>query len=209
MNDDEPDDELIKYDDAEEIIDINGDGESDNDEISTYDPETGEIKTKKRYQMKTKNMKVSKTDPDAGMYHKGEREKMFAYSASAICDKNGFVLSTYVTSGNIYMIAFHSFGIMDAYNYYNKDNKTKKVCLDAGYYVSSVLKSIYDSGKIPLVPYMRPKQKVAFLRKTIMFMMRCLINIFVRILSCLIIVLLIEKVIKYISQILKIARVAH
>lgn len=164
MNDDEPDDELIKYDDAEEIIDINGDGESDNDEISTYDPETGEIKTKKRYQMKTKNMKVSKTDPDAGMYHKGEREKMFAYSASAICDKNGFVLSTYVTSGNIHdSVSF--FGIMDAYNYYNKDNKTKKVCLDAGYYVPSVLKSIYDSGKIPLVPYMRPKTKSGFFKK--------------------------------------------
>jgi len=40
----------------------------------------------------TKNTKVSKTDPESGLFHKGEHEKMFAYTAHTACDKHGFVL---------------------------------------------------------------------------------------------------------------------
>ena len=164
LESDVTDDELIKYDDAEDIVDINGDGEDMEDEISTVDPETGEVKTKKLKQMKTKNIKVSKTDPDCGMYHKGEKEKMFAYSVSAVSDRFGFVLAAHVTSGNIHdSVSFY--GLMKSYQKYNKDAKTKTVCLDAGYYVPSVLKYIFDAGQVPLVPYTRPKSKDGFFKK--------------------------------------------
>ena len=41
---------------------------------------------------KTKHIKESTTDPESGLYHKGEHEKCFAYSHQTFCDKNNFVL---------------------------------------------------------------------------------------------------------------------
>jgi len=59
--------------------------------------EDGELTYSKK---KQKNIKASKTDPESGMFHKGEKEKCFAYTATASCDKHGFILSTYIASGN-------------------------------------------------------------------------------------------------------------
>jgi len=42
----------------------------------------------------------STTDPDCGMFVKGEHERVFAYSASTICDRHGYVLGYAVTAGN-------------------------------------------------------------------------------------------------------------
>lgn len=39
-----------------------------------------------------KRIKVSKTDSECGVFHKGEHKKIFAYSANTACDKNNFVL---------------------------------------------------------------------------------------------------------------------
>ena len=44
---------------------------------------------------------VSTTDPDCGMFVKGEHEWQFAYEAHTACDKHGFVLGVEVTSGNV------------------------------------------------------------------------------------------------------------
>ncbi|MCU7558677.1 transposase, partial [Macrococcus sp. TMW 2.2395] len=49
-----------------------------------------------------KEKKESLTDPDAGYYVKGEREKQFAYSLHACVDKNGFFVDHHVTPGNIH-----------------------------------------------------------------------------------------------------------
>ncbi len=35
-----------------------------------------------------KNIKVSKTDPEAGWFRKGEHKHVFAYNAQVACDKN-------------------------------------------------------------------------------------------------------------------------
>ena len=40
-----------------------------------------------------KRIKVSKTDSEYGVFHKGEHKKVFAYSANTACDKNNFVLT--------------------------------------------------------------------------------------------------------------------
>ncbi len=45
---------------------------------------------------------VSTTDPDCGMFVKGEHERQFAYEAHTACDKHGFVLGVEVTAGNIH-----------------------------------------------------------------------------------------------------------
>lgn len=44
-------------------------------------------------------MQISTTDPESGMFHKGEQKKCFAYSAQTICDRHNFVLEVNVNSG--------------------------------------------------------------------------------------------------------------
>ena len=44
----------------------------------------------------------SVTDPDCGLFVKGEHKRQFAYEAHTACDKNGFVLETVVTPGNVH-----------------------------------------------------------------------------------------------------------
>ena len=45
---------------------------------------------------------VSTTDPDSGMFIKGEHERQFAYEAHTVCDKQGFVLAVEITAGNVH-----------------------------------------------------------------------------------------------------------
>lgn len=44
----------------------------------------------------------STTDPESGMFHKGEHKKCFAYSAQTICDRHNFVLGVNVNPGNMH-----------------------------------------------------------------------------------------------------------
>ncbi|OUN26153.1 transposase, partial [Massilimicrobiota sp. An80] len=61
-----------------------------------YDEETGELIEGKG----TKSIKVSKTDPESGCFHKGEKQKCFAYTNLTFCDRHGFVLHNTVAPGN-------------------------------------------------------------------------------------------------------------
>ena len=156
------DDEQVKSNDQEEIIDeiVENDGSK---KIVTYNPETGEI-NKVDKNTKYKHIKVSNVDPDSGYYHKGEHEKVFAYTASAFCDKNGFIIEAYLSKGNIHdSISFK--GLYDNYKENFLFNKTKLVCLDNGYVGPSVAKMVIDSGKEILLPYKRPMTKDGFFRK--------------------------------------------
>jgi len=45
---------------------------------------------------------VSTTDPDCGMFVKGEYERQFDYEAHTACDRHGFVLGAEVTAGNVH-----------------------------------------------------------------------------------------------------------
>ena len=57
---------------------------------------------KKEAKKKTKETTKSTTDPESGLFVKGEHKKQFAYEAHTACDKNGFVLETEVTPGNVH-----------------------------------------------------------------------------------------------------------
>ena len=41
-------------------------------------------------------MTRSVTDPDSGLFVKGEHKRQFAYEAHTVCDKHGFVLEAVV-----------------------------------------------------------------------------------------------------------------
>src|SRR5699024_4673576 len=44
----------------------------------------------------------STTDPESGVFRKGEHKKCFAYEAHTACDKHNFVVCFHVTPGNIH-----------------------------------------------------------------------------------------------------------
>ena len=50
----------------------------------------------------TKEVTISTTDPESGLFQRGEHKKCFAYEAHTVCDSHGFVLEAVVTAGNIH-----------------------------------------------------------------------------------------------------------
>lgn len=48
-----------------------------------------------------KTVTVSTTDPDSGVFRKGERKRRFAYEAHTACDIHGYVMETVVIPGNV------------------------------------------------------------------------------------------------------------
>lgn len=103
-----------------------------------------------------KEITVSTTDPDSGMFHKGEHKKCFAYEAHTACDKNGFVLDVTVTPGNVHdSVAFD-----ELYDKLVENHpEIKTVAGDAAYKTPWICKKIIDDWRIPAMPYVRPKTK--------------------------------------------------
>lgn len=115
-----------------------------------FDEKTGEIIENKE----TKHIKESLTDPESGCFHKGEKEKCFAYTHQTFCDRNGFVLASITKPGNVH----DSVAFFDVYNILNEKYKEqiKNVCLDAGYVNPAICREIILSGHVPLMPYKKP-----------------------------------------------------
>ena len=93
---------------------------------------------------------VSTTDPDAGMFVKGEHERQMAYEAHTACDGNGFVLEVEVTAGNV-----HDSVAWDAV--YDRATarfeEAEFVVMDSAYKTPWIAKKTIDDGRIPIVPY--------------------------------------------------------
>jgi len=103
---------------------------------------------------KLKEVTKSTTDPDSGVFHKGEHKDCFAYEAHTACDKHGFVLGVAVTAGNMHdSVAFDKV--------YDKVTdllpEIKVVVADAAYKTPWICKRIFDDQRIPSMPYTRPK----------------------------------------------------
>lgn len=110
-----------------------------------------------------KNIKVSVNDPESGCFHKGEKQKCFAYEHQTFCDKNGFVISVATVPGNIH----DSVSFYDAYNEAMSlfKGETKNISLDAGYFNPAICKTIIDDGMKGYMPYKRPMTKKGFFKK--------------------------------------------
>ena len=124
-----------------------------------FDEETGEIIEN----VETKHIKKSLTDPESGCFHKGEKEKCFAYTHQTFCDKNGFVITNITTPGNVH----DSVAFFQAYKVLNEKFKEKinNVCLDAGYVTPAICRAIILSNHTPLMPYERPMTGKGFFKK--------------------------------------------
>ena len=109
-----------------------------------------------------KNIKRSTTDPDCGMFHKGEHKKEFAYTTHVACDKHNFVLSADVSAGNV-----HDSVMFDGLyrNVLSKFPEIEMVALDSGYKTPWIMKQIFDSERLPSTPYRCPMTKEGFFKK--------------------------------------------
>ena len=109
-----------------------------------------------------KNVKVSTTDPESGLFHKGEHKKVFAYASNTACDKNNFILGFEVTPGNVH----DSVSFWPIYNKMKEEHPDAKgIVVDSGYKIPAIAKQIIDDGKLPIMPYKRPMTKEGFFRK--------------------------------------------
>jgi transposase len=98
----------------------------------------------------------STTDPDCGVFHKGEHKKCFAYCAQTMCDSHNFILGVTVNPGNMHdSVAFDAVYDKVTARY----PQIKVVTADAAYKTPWICKKIFDDGRIPSLPYKRPMTK--------------------------------------------------
>lgn len=106
-----------------------------------------------------KQITISTTDPESGLFHKGEHKVEFAYTTHVACDKKNFILGCEVTPGNV-----HDSTVFDSV--YNKvvENfpEVTTIAIDAGYKTPWICKKIIDDGRNPSTPYKRPMNKRGF-----------------------------------------------
>ena len=111
---------------------------------------------------KTKEVTVSETDPDCGIFRKGEHKVEFAYEAHTACDAHGIVLGYEVTAGNVHdSVAFDP--LYDQVTARFPEIKT--VIMDKAYKTPWICKRVFDDGRTPWLPYHRPMTKDGFFRK--------------------------------------------
>ena len=63
---------------------------------------TSKKKPARRKKEKQRKVFRSVTDPDSGLFVKGEHKRQFAYEAHTACDKYGFVLEAVIAPGNVH-----------------------------------------------------------------------------------------------------------
>jgi len=111
-----------------------------------------------------KEIIVSNTDSDAGMLYKNEKEKMFGYNTSVICDNNNYILTVDCNPSNMHdSIAFYP-----TFDKLIKRFDTKEIKYfvgDAAYITPHICKTIIDSNMIPAMPYKRPMTKEGYFKK--------------------------------------------
>jgi hypothetical protein len=110
----------------------------------------------------TKNIKQSTTDPECGLFHKGEHKVEFAYTAHTVCDKHNFVLGVDVSAGNV-----HDSVMFDGLykNTVERFPQIEVVAMDSAYKTPWIMKQVFDSNRLPSTPYKRPMTKKGFFKK--------------------------------------------
>ena len=108
---------------------------------------------RKKAAKKQKTATVSTTDPECGMFHKGEHKRCFAYEAHTACDKNGYVLEAVVTPGNVHdSVAFD-----DVYDKLIQSfPEVETVVADAAYKTPHICKKVFRDGRVLSTAYKRP-----------------------------------------------------
>jgi len=136
--------------------------EDDEDDWDDSDDEDDTFQDRSKTKGKEKLIKESTTDPESGMFHKGEKEKCFAYTVTVACDRNNFILGSKVAPGNVHDSQVFS----DVFKKVAKNHpEIEAVVADAGYKTPAICREIVEAGKDPIMPYKRPMTKKGYLKK--------------------------------------------
>ena len=99
-------------------------------------------------------MTRSVTDPDSGLFVKGDHKRQFAYEAHTACDKHGFILETVVTPGNVHdSVAFDEVydRVVAAFP------ETETIVADSAYKTPHICKKVFEDGRVLSTAYKRPQ----------------------------------------------------
>ena len=136
------------------------DEDDDSDEQNTPAPpkkkkdNTSKKKLKKRKKEAKKTVTVSTTDPDCGLFVKGDHKRQMAYEAHTVCDVHGVVLDVEVTSGNVH----DSVPFDDLYERVTKKfEDVHAFVADSAYKTPHICKLVFGDGKILSTAYTRPR----------------------------------------------------
>ena len=115
---------------------------------------TSRKKLKKRKKdAKKKTITVSTTDPDCGLFVKGEHKKQLAYEAHTACDVHGVVLAGEVTPGNVHdSVAFD-----DEYDHVVEQfPNVRTFVADSAYKKPHICKKVFGDNRVLSTAYKRP-----------------------------------------------------
>ena len=115
---------------------------------------TSRKKLKKRKKdAKKKTITVSTTDPDCGLFVKGEHKKQLAYEAHTACDVHGVVLAVEVTPGNVHdSVAFD-----DEYDHVVEQfPNVRTFVADSAYKKPHICKKVFGDNRVLSTAYKRP-----------------------------------------------------
>ena len=129
------------------------DDDNNNDPPKPSKPNKNTSKKKLERRKKMKTVTKSVTDPDSGLFVKGDHKRQFAYEAHTACDKHGYVLETVVTPGNVHdSVAFD-----DVYDKVTeKFPEVETVVADSAYKTPHICKKVFDDNRVLSTAYKRP-----------------------------------------------------
>lgn len=111
-----------------------------------------------------KEIIVSDIDKDAEMLYKSDKEKMFGYNTSVICENNNYVLTVDTNGSNVHdSVSFYQ-SFENLINHFDI-SKISYFVGDAAYTTPHICKMIIDLDMIPSFPYTRKGYRKEYLRK--------------------------------------------
>ena len=115
---------------------------------------TSKKKLKKRKkEANKKTVTVSTTDPDCGLFVKGDHKKQLAYEAHTVCDVHGVVLDVEVTPGNVH----DSVPFDDLYDrIVEKFPQVHAFVADSAYKTPHICKKVFGDDRVLSTAYKRP-----------------------------------------------------
>ena len=111
-----------------------------------------------------KEIIVSDIDKDAGMLYKSDKEKMFGYNTSVICENNNYILTVDTNASNVHdSISFYE--SFENLNNHFDISKINYFVGDAAYITPHICKTIIDLDMIPAFPYTRKGYRKDYFKK--------------------------------------------
>ena len=111
-----------------------------------------------------KEIIVSDVDKDAGILYKSDKEKMFGYNTSVICENNNYILSVDTNGSNVHdSVSFYQ-SFDNLLNHFDI-TQIKYFVGDAAYITPHICKLLIDLEMIPAFPYTRKGYRKDYLKK--------------------------------------------